>query len=265
MQKTSCVSCQHEFIEGQNTLYCPNCGQRQRSSRFSVNTIIGESLAVLLNLERGLFPTVAKLFTAPGEVVRGYWEGKTRAFTNPIRYAFLMVTLSTLVTVGTGLYDKQFEQTQSGESALIKLQNPDGFTPEQEELNKEVQQLTKKYLSVFSLILIPIGSISLWVFFMDKKRYYGEHVIAACYYLGHTSLIGIPFSLLALTGLLTADANLILSSGVGIVYGIYMIRQTYQVTWLRSILSGPGVVVLSAFTTFLIITIVGVVFALLKS
>lgn len=254
--KVPCSSCGTSVAFSEENIYCPHCGQRQFKERFRIPAIFKEMVSVFFNLERGLLPTTVKLTTAPGEVVKGYWDGATRKFYNPLRYAFVMVTISTLITLGSGVYDQQMvEVTQSSEGFFNPQLDPSLSEEErqiQQDWNNKVQENTKKYLNVISLLGIPFGALSLRLLFVDRKRYYGEHIIAACYYIGHTSLLGIPLILLALFGVLGPIENSIIALLVNLIYGIWMIKKIYDVSWLRSIISGP----LSAIITFIAVMIV---------
>lgn len=235
----TCRNCDYNLSELSKAEFCPNCGQKQQHARYRVKAIIHEFFSVVLNVERGLLHTIGKLFTNPGDVVRGYWDGLTKRYYNPVRYAFVMATLSALITITSGVYDQQMLDMESDQNqsewmyGMGQDLSPEELE-EQKELNHKVQQETKKYLSFISLVLIPIGAFAMWLFYKRDGMFYGEALIATAYFIGHTSLLSIFFTILSLTGAISPVENLIGSTAIYIVFGTYILKSTFKADWFSS-------------------------------
>ncbi len=169
-------------------------------------------------------------------MVQGYWSGATRKYFHPFRYAFVMVTISTILTLYSGTYDKQMNEMtvmqEQEEGSFFQPVNPD-LTDEQQaaqlEFNNQVSDFVRNYLNLISLFFIPLGGLAVWLTFVDKKKYYREHIISACYYIGQTSLIGIPLIFLSLMNLINPIRNSLISISLSLIYGVWMLKPIRQV------------------------------------
>lgn len=258
----TCPSCAHDLSNVDDAQYCSNCGQRLDIPRFSVRSIIDEFFSAFLNIEKGLMSTTIKLTTSPGEVVKGYLAGKTRKFYHPFRYALVMVTLHTILTVSTGVYDDQVHRMTDDPSSWNAVA-AEGMTEDQVRWNAKLQEEIKGYLSLFTLIGIPIGAIGLWLLFRDKKLYFGEHLVSASYYIGHASLLSIPFTIIAIFIQYNPMWNLISSTVIYIGYGTVMLKWAYDVRWLRATASSIALLIISAVALTVLSLVVGVAIALI--
>ena len=68
--------------------FCGNCGQRQ-FERFTV-AIILDNLSNSFNINRGFPHTFLALLIRPGNFLKEYLGGKTKSYTNPFSYYFLI-------------------------------------------------------------------------------------------------------------------------------------------------------------------------------
>ena len=68
--------------------FCGNCGQRQ-FERFTV-AIILDNLSNSFNINRGFPHTFLALLIRPGSFLKEYYGGKTKSYTNPFSYYFLI-------------------------------------------------------------------------------------------------------------------------------------------------------------------------------
>ncbi|KAB2814619.1 DUF3667 domain-containing protein [Phaeocystidibacter luteus] len=262
-----CVTCGHTQDYGPGETYCSNCGQKQPTGRFSIRHIFKDAFTVFLNLERGLIPSTKYLFVNPGKLVRGYWRGQTRSYTNPLRFLFVAVTLSTLTTIGTGVYDKQMEQMKEMNAGMFSPQVREGMTEEeiaqQAEIQEATQRYIRKYLNLFSLIMTPFAAAALWILLKDTEVYYGEHIISACYYIGLTSALGIPLTFLSLADVLGPYENTAISLGLSTVYGMYMLKSIYKIPWWRAIITTPVLMILTAILMTVVLIVFGFLIALI--
>lgn len=259
MTATTCPNCSASI---QEEAYCPSCGQRQSLGRFSLRHIINDAFSVLFNLDRGLLPTISQLTTSPGKVLKSYWSGATRINYNPMRYAFITVTVSTLITVSTGVYDRQIDEVVESEDGASIVQFDPDMTEEEkkEQLDRfyMVQEQIQKFLSFFSLIIIPFGAFATWLLLRDLGHYYGEHMIAASYYIGHTTLLSIPLIFLYYFDVIVATTQSTLSIIISIIYGVFMLKRGFDLPWWRALLTAPAAFVVGLAVVALALFLIGI-------
>ncbi|KAB2817540.1 DUF3667 domain-containing protein [Phaeocystidibacter marisrubri] len=244
-QPRVCINCSHDLSDNMADLYCPHCGQYQVHKRLTIRVILLEMLSVLTNVERGLWRTIEDLTLRPSAVVKGYWSGMTRTYFNPFRYAFLMATFSALLTLSTGVYDKQMGEMQSeGIVSGDLADQPSDEAAFQAEINQKIQTFIRKYLSFFTLMMIPFGAFCLWLLLKGKGIYLGEHMVTSAYYFGHTSLLGIPLIVLSYYDVLHALGQMTISMVINLVYGAILIKKVNDISWGRTILTVPVLTIL---------------------
>ena len=71
--------------------YCAACGQR-RSQRLSLKKSLSDGVVQLSEFDFAFARTFRGLTARPGPTVTEYIDGRRASFTNPFRYAFLLVT-----------------------------------------------------------------------------------------------------------------------------------------------------------------------------
>jgi hypothetical protein len=103
--ETVCKSCSSNL----NGTYCSICGQKVISKRFTLKKSVGWLFANIFNLEKGFLSTTWDLIKKPGKVVSNFLNGITVPYAHPFRFIFVWATVSTLIAVYTGAYDKMGE------------------------------------------------------------------------------------------------------------------------------------------------------------
>lgn len=85
MHKIKCKNCSSEVLGK----YCSSCGQLYlKKYTFHVSLI---TLLDALDIRRGIFNTMFRLFIQPGKLVSDFLSGKTKPYTNPITfYVFVL-------------------------------------------------------------------------------------------------------------------------------------------------------------------------------
>lgn len=258
----SCINCGEDLSSNASMEYCSHCGQAQKHSRYTIAVFFTEMFVIFTNVDRGLWKTIVDLTVRPGTVVQGYWAGKTRTYFNPFRYAFVMATLSALITISSGVYDKQMSEmaTEQTFGAIDPTATPEEIA-EQAEINAEIQMMVRKYLSFITLAIIPFAALAMWLVFKDTEKYLGEHMITAAYYFGHTTLLGISLIFLSLFDVLDAYSQLTVSMVLNAVYGLFMLKKVYNLPWWRSALSVPTLLFVMVLALLIISVTVGFAFA----
>lgn len=130
----ACANCHHRFAGR----YCSHCGQKA-DAELTVLDIVGSFLRELVDLDRGLWPTLKGLTRRPGRMLRHYLGGARKQYMNSGRYLLLSVIVTTLVEqalVWTGVEAPSVPATQmagdeaagpieTGMRALLVRLNPD--------------------------------------------------------------------------------------------------------------------------------------------
>jgi len=70
-------------------IFCPNCGQKNDTRRFTFWHFISESVSHFLAFDGRFFTTFKKLATRPGFVPKEYIQGKKMKYMNPLRLYFI--------------------------------------------------------------------------------------------------------------------------------------------------------------------------------
>ena len=175
----SCKNCGAE-LHGE---WCHECGQRAMKGRWTVKSAFTQLFSAITNVERGFLFTIIQMAIRPGTVIKDYIEGKTRPYFPPFRYAFILVTISAVLTVWSGIFDTQqeafsyFEQADQTESQAVF----------QQQLGEGI----KRFLNLLIIIVLPFYALSTWLLLRKKGYNYAEHMIASIYLVGQTSFYGI--------------------------------------------------------------------------
>lgn len=82
--------------------YCPECGQRQATDRFTLWSVLAKALTDLLDLERGTLGTLRALSVRPSSTIRAYWRRRTRPYVSPVRYFLFAIAAFQVVLWQTG-------------------------------------------------------------------------------------------------------------------------------------------------------------------
>ena len=86
----NCLNCGHSLTE--DISYCPNCGQKKRTTKVTVWTLLGEVFSDLLNLDNGIWRSLRFVFI-PAHLARQFIEGRRKKYFNPIRFFLLSLIL----------------------------------------------------------------------------------------------------------------------------------------------------------------------------
>ena len=91
---TNCKNCTLEF----DSKYCPACGQKASTKRFSTRILFSQFLDKILPLDRGVIFTARRLLTHPGQMLREYLDGKRVGYTEPFQFLLKCCDLCILET-----------------------------------------------------------------------------------------------------------------------------------------------------------------------
>ncbi|WP_417590190.1 DUF3667 domain-containing protein [Owenweeksia hongkongensis] len=171
----SCKNCNTEYAG----VFCPACGQKLITERFTIKEGISNVIGVVFNFDRGLWPTIYGLLVRPGEVLREYVSGVTVRYFHPFRFLFLMLTISVVLMATLGINDYL-----QGEYATKISGHPIS------DPIKEMLTLMNSYSHLLIASSMPVLAFASWLFFRKKGYNYAEHLIIVSYAFGVTVFLG---------------------------------------------------------------------------
>ncbi len=192
LQKRDCQNCDFQYDGG----HCPNCGQQFLEGRFTIGESVSWFFDKLFNLEKGLFHTIKELVLNTNEMLTKYFKKATVTFMHPFRFAFLMATISAILTVFSGTFDSSSIMQFSEGWNNYEIENKPSDA--QMEMGIEVLETIKKYFAFILLINIPFYALASFLFYYKRRLNFTEHLILNCYALGFSLLMGLPLVLLML-------------------------------------------------------------------
>lgn len=247
-----CKSCGEPLVGP----YCAQCGQSPYKGKLTIKRAIGDLFNAVTNVERGFTHTIIRMTTSPGIVIKEFLNGKTRPYFLPARYAFIMVTISALILIKTGIFDLSQQA----------FNNPDSMSENQRAMNAEIQNYVKQFLNFFVLIQLPFNAFISWLLFRKRGYNYAEHFVANTFIIGHLSLIGliiIPVYYLIPSSETFGVVNMIFSLSLSAFFYSLVYKQWFKDPWDESIARGVLTAILGIVLMIVGLFIIGVIGALL--
>lgn len=186
---TKCLNCGTEF-EGN---FCPECGQRADTKRFTIRFIFTNLLQAILSNDGGVWFTLKTLFTRPGQMMIDILNGKRKSYFSPFPMLFLVLSLYVLIFTFTGSRDTDMNaidkaiQAEAATAVEIKGDNVDGGTLFRNQLVGGLALCGKLYQNHYTLMMlltIPvyIAMARLCYGRTNRRRYnWGEYCIPVVY------------------------------------------------------------------------------------
>lgn len=187
---TKCLNCGTEF----NGKFCPECGQRADTGRFTIKFMFQNFILGILSNDGGVWFTIKNLFTRPGQMMVDIINGKRKSYFSPFPMLFLTLSLYIVVFSFTGskknLYDQLFYDEDISEIVEFNEEMPADL---QDARYKNVENNVRwllhfydnNYTAIF-IITIPFYIFSARVCYgkKNRKKYYrGEYCIPIVYSL----------------------------------------------------------------------------------
>lgn len=200
VKTTKCLNCDTEF-EGK---FCPECGQRADTGRFTVRFIFENLLKAILSNDGGVWITLKSLFTKPGQMMVDIINGKRKSYFSPFPMLFLTLSLYVVIFTFTGSKKNKYDELYSGDA---KKEIKKEITTEpasgshqysvdvelDDELTENVEGIAKRCLKFYdnNYTVIFILTIPFYIFAArvcygkkNRKRYNrGEYCIPIIYSL----------------------------------------------------------------------------------
>lgn len=207
---TKCLNCGIEF-EGN---FCPNCGQKADTGRFTMRFIRENLIAAFLGRDGSIWFTLKSLFTRPGEMIVDNLNGKRKKYFSPFPMLFLALTLYLLLTtlMNASVLDLVLDDLPTELPANATKHERNKY-----EIDRFLDNSLRFYYGHYTLctvLTLPLAVMATRTCFgkKNRKRYYrAEYVIPIVY----ASVIVILFR--CLTKLLH-PLNPDLFSGIGIFF-----------------------------------------------
>ena len=185
---TKCLNCNTEFVGK----FCPECGQRADTGRFTVSFIFKNFIQGILSNDGGVWFTLKNLFTRPGQMMVDIINGKRKSYFSPFPMLFLTLSLYVVIFTFTGSKKTDFDSLFDDDETIEAEVNDKNLTEEQvlaEKTKVFVIKSLKFYrrnYTAFFILTIPIYLLSARISFgkKNRKKYnWGEYCIPIVYSL----------------------------------------------------------------------------------
>jgi hypothetical protein len=172
---SGCLNCATPVAQ----MYCPNCGQKSTTHRYSIKHFIEHDfIHGVWHVDKGILFTVKELFTRPGHGVRDYIQGKRANYFSFVTLILLIITLSTLL------------------APYVHIKMTD-LIPLKTRINmNSFEKFVSTYPKIVVILVIPFTSCISFLWFRKTRLNFSEHLVANSYKAAAELIIGLAFSLL---------------------------------------------------------------------
>jgi len=151
--------------------YCSNCGQdRLAGARRSFGRMVMDIGSGVFAFDAKTWVTIRKLLLHPGFLSKEYVSGRVTSYTLPIKLFWMMVLVFTFIFSFHDTTPVVLTPRDAGQMEII--------TEEPLTQNNVISDFTQ-YLPYFMLLIIPIFTALLLLFFRREKFAFSEHLIFA--------------------------------------------------------------------------------------
>jgi rRNA maturation protein Nop10 len=200
---SNCLNCGKTTSEN----YCPNCGQKTDTHRYSFKHLIEHDfIHGIWHVDKGILYTLKELFTRPGHRVREYIQGKRKGLFN--FFTLLVIILAVSHFIGQYSNVKVFDLFSESAKSTTDILN----------------EYSKKYPKLFVLINIPFNAIFSFLWFKKAKLNFTEHLVLNAYATVFNAVIGLLFVIISVF-----YTNL---NGLRIIYGLIGFTQLLYAFWV---------------------------------
>jgi hypothetical protein len=242
----NCLNCATPIAHN----YCPNCGQRSSTHRYSIQHFLSHDLIHgVWHVDKGILFTLSALFTRPGNSVREFIQGKRVPYFSFITLILLLLTLSGLIA----------PYTHGKVSDMVPQQS--------RQMTSDFERIVSSYPKLTLIVTIPIYSLFTFLWFRKARLNFSEHLVINSNRIIAELVLGLLISLISVfytnkTGL--TFLYLIIASLFSLVYSIWFYYQFFS--WYGY--SKKGVfarAVLVPLSYMFLTAVAGFVFAILKT
>ncbi|UII29996.1 DUF3667 domain-containing protein [Fulvivirga ulvae] len=206
-----CKNCSNNF-EG---AFCNRCGQSAGIRRFDFIYFVKETLFSSLDIEKGLFYTVKKLFIEPGVAIRDYLEGKRVSLYVPVKYLLLIGAIATFISMRFDLF---LSERPGPVLQMLPVEKLAAFLSFAEE-----------YATVINIIAVPVFALFSWLFFIESRHNYTENLVLNIYITAQQLvMLLLIFPLIALMPS-TKEVVIAVYSAVTLIYNVWVYFSFFKV------------------------------------
>jgi hypothetical protein len=246
--------------------YCGNCGERKSGEHdFSLMHLAEETIEGFTHFDNKLFRSLKILVTKPGLITKYHFEGRRVPYMKPLQLFIVCNILFFFLLGHRNLFSLSFSNykdfspyTSFGTHQAIASKAPSLAAMEEMAIrfNEQMGAASKTFLILF----IPFLSIFMALFFINKKKYFAEHIVFATHYFSFLLLyfialhflVEIPFRLITqLNYNSTFDVvTMMFSLLILSAYFVRAARRYYVAGMLQSVLSGVFIAIVFTFCIF---------------
>lgn len=170
---TTCKNCGNKF-EGK---FCNECGQQSNVERITVKHLSKDLFRIFARPETGKFFLAKELLIHPGEVVRGYLEGKRKKYYNPIQFyigtSAVLLYLHIKLDIGTLLVG-------GGQ-----------MTSQSDTTGRQFLDFFYQNFNYLQFAAVPIMALFSYLFFKKAGYNYAEHLVISTYFSSQRQMLNI--------------------------------------------------------------------------
>lgn len=186
---TKCLNCGTEFAGK----FCPECGQRADTKRFTIKFIFTNLLQAILSNDGGVWITLKSLFTRPGKMVVDILDGKRKSYFSPFPMLFLTLSLYIIICTFTGSRVGSFDDEAMAEikkeyaESLKDTTNYDNKAMIANKIKYDfavILSLYKNHYTAVMALTIPLYILAARISYgrKNRRRYnWGEYCIPVVY------------------------------------------------------------------------------------
>lgn len=171
----TCKNCGHT-VSGK---FCSNCGQSSDTGRISKRTVLREILKLFANVQSGKFFLTKELFLHPGDVTRGYLEGKRKKYYNPVQYYLGTTAITIFLMLKLDIQNIMINDLH--ESSVTN------------EIFGNFISMLYKYFNLAEFLILPLLSLYSYLFFRRSGYNYAEFFIVNTYASAQRQLVYLLF------------------------------------------------------------------------
>ncbi len=183
-----CLNCE-TAIKG-DFKHCPECGQKTDVHRFSLHEILHEGIHYFTHADKGFFQLIRSLVIKTGSVAREYVAGKRKKYFAPLNF-FLLVATIFVILISLVISRKPPINVLRQFPGVAAIRDPAvqkrvvGYY----ERSDKAVRFVSKYSNFIAMVAVPLIGLLFWLFFINAKYNYSEHLVACMYMIGFTNLV----------------------------------------------------------------------------
>ncbi|MBS1921261.1 MAG: DUF3667 domain-containing protein [Bacteroidetes bacterium] len=160
-------------------IYCMYCGEKLQHERVTLLRFAKTLPEIIFHVGFNIFYTIYELLRHPGQMVKGYFAGNRKKHYKPINFFLFIGGIVAVLFISNHISppdSKMYEEWM-----------------DDKKLGHQLDLINQEYLTGILMLQFPIVALCTWLFFRQRKHYFGEHLVANAYFIGEASLIRIIF------------------------------------------------------------------------